>query len=91
MLLIDDLLKAPFSGLMFVLREVAKAADAELEAEDGRVLAQLSDLHRRLDAGDVGETEFDQQERVLLDKLDDLRGREKSDDATPDGHPDEHA
>ncbi len=91
MLLVDDLLKAPFKGLMFVLREVAKAADAELEAEDGRVRVQLSDLYRRLDAGEINETEFDAQEQVLLARLDHLRGDETSDAPNPDGGEDANA
>lgn len=74
MLIIDDVLGAPFKGLMFVLKEINKAVQAEREAEERRVTHDLSELHRRFDAGEIGLAEFDADEKALLDRLDGLRG-----------------
>ncbi len=70
MLLIDDLLVAPWRGLIFVLREIEKAALAEKAAMERQLLSELSVLHRRLDQGEITETEFDAAEQVLLRRLD---------------------
>jgi hypothetical protein len=74
MLIIDDLLGAPAKGLMFVLKEINKAVQAEREAEEHRLVQALSELNRRLDAGQIAAAEFDLRERELLDRLDGLRG-----------------
>lgn len=75
MLLIDDILAAPFRGLLFILKEIDKAVQQECEAEEKRTTAQLVELHRRLEAGALSEAEFDAEEAVLLQKLDDLHRR----------------
>ena len=74
MLLIDDLLAAPLRGLMFVLREIDQAVQAEREAEERGIMAELTDLHRKLDAGRISEADFDAREAALLQRLERLRG-----------------
>jgi hypothetical protein len=85
MFVVDSLLMAPARGLMFILREVAKAADAEQEGERRTVMADLAALHRALDSGEVTEEEFDTQEATLLERLDRMRGLEPEDDAVSHG------
>ncbi len=70
MLLIDDLLLAPWRGLMFVVSEIHKAVAAEREADQQRVIAELAELHRRLEVGLITESEFEAAEQRLLDRLD---------------------
>ncbi len=70
MLLIDDLLAAPWRGLVFVLREIEKAAREEQAAAERRVLGELAELHRRLDQGEISDAQFEAAEQVLLDRLD---------------------
>jgi hypothetical protein len=81
MLLIDDLLMAPVRGLLFVLREVAKAAEEEQAGDQRAAMAELAALHRSLDSGELTENEFDVQEAHLLQRLDRLRGQDVGDDA----------
>ena len=76
MLLIDDLLMAPVRGLMFVLREVARAADEEQTGEQRSVMAELVALHRAMETGQLTEDAFDAREAKLLERLDRLRGLE---------------
>ncbi len=77
MLIIDDLLTAPFRGLLWIFQEVAAAAEQELEAEADRIKDELRDLYMMLETGQITEDEFDAQEQVLLDRLDELEEDER--------------
>ncbi len=76
MILIDGLLAAPGRGLMFLLREIAKAAKEEQAGDERALMAELTALHRSLDRGEVSEDAFDAQEAKLLARLDRLHGIE---------------
>lgn len=68
MLIVDDLLLAPVKGFFFICEQVHKAARAE--AQDPRpILQQLQELYMRLETGKITEEQFDRQEKVLLDRL----------------------
>jgi primosomal protein N'' len=73
MLLIDDLLLSPGKFVLWVLRQVHDAAEKEMENEAERITAQLGDLHRLLESGQIREEEFDARERKLLDRLEEIR------------------
>jgi hypothetical protein len=73
MLIVDDILSSPARGLMFVLREINKAVQAERKDEQRRVMTQLSDLHRQFDEHSIAADAFDAQEKLLLDRLDNMR------------------
>ena len=75
MLIIDSLLAAPLRGLMFVVEKIDEAVREEAAAEERAVMADLSALHRAFGEGAIGEAEFDESERRLLDRLDRLRWR----------------
>jgi hypothetical protein len=75
MLLIDDLLAAPFRGLMFILSEINNAVEAEQEADERRIMSALAGLNRRLDEGQITEAEFEAEEQTLLSRLDRLHGQ----------------
>jgi hypothetical protein len=76
MLFIDDLLMAPVRGLLFVVREIGKAAAEERAADERAVMAELATLHRALDSGQLTEDAFDAEEAKLLEQLDRLQGKE---------------
>jgi superfamily I DNA and/or RNA helicase len=75
MLLIDDLILAPGKFVLWILRQVHEAAEKELDQEGERLTAELSELHRRLEARAIDEQEFDLRERQILDRLDELKAR----------------
>lgn len=79
MLLIDDMLLAPVHGLLWIARKVNEAVLQEQEKEEEELQAQLRDLHRRLEAGQLTEAEFEAQEAVLLDRLDAIAEEEPDD------------
>lgn len=72
MFIIDDMLKFPFTGFMFIVKEIANAADQERAQVRSDVMTRLTELHRSLEQGDIDDAEFDEQETLLLDQLDQL-------------------
>jgi hypothetical protein len=70
MFLIDDLLLSPVKGVLWVFREIHDAAQQELAGESEAITGALSELYMKLEIGQITESEFDAQEKVLLDRLD---------------------
>jgi Gas vesicle protein G len=90
MFLIDDLILAPGSFLIWVMRKVHEAAQEELENDTARITTELSELHRRLELGAITESQFEVHEKELLDRLD--RIREQIEDHEPaEGNRDDEA
>ena len=79
MLLIDDLLAAPLHGLFFVLKEINAAVQAERALEQRGIIAELGDLHRQLDNGQITEADFETAEERLLHRLDSFHGDGETD------------
>lgn len=76
MLIIDDILLFPVSGNLWVVREVYNAARQEMAAETETITAELMNLHRLLEAGNITSAVFDEREKELLDRLDKVEERE---------------
>jgi len=76
MFLIDNLLAAPLSGLIFVLKKIDEAVQKEVEVEERAIMVDLSALHRAFDNGVIGEAEFDAREQELLRRLDQLHSED---------------
>ncbi len=78
MLLIDDLLASPFKFVLWVMEQVHDAAEQEMREEAERIPLQLAELYRMLEAGQIGEDEFERRERALLSRLDELKGENQA-------------
>lgn len=76
MLLIDDILMAPFRSLLWIFREIHNAAEQEMANEAENLTAQLSELYLLLESGSISEEEFDQKETEILDRLEEIDQRE---------------
>lgn len=72
MLVIDNLAFAPVRGLMWVFREVQKAAEQALRDEYESIGPELGRLHLMLERNEISEEEFDKREKRLLDRMDEL-------------------
>lgn len=81
MLIIDDILLSPIKGFMWIMRELHKAAEQELENEAERLTSSLSDLYMMLETGILTEEEFAQREKEILDRLDSLHNADDDDEA----------
>lgn len=77
MFLVDDLLMSPVKGVLWVIKEIHKAAQQELAGEPEAITASLSELYMKLDTGQITEEEFSAQEKALLDRLDRLQGQKE--------------
>ena len=75
MLLVDDILCSPFSGILWVFREISKIAHEELDGEGQLINEQLRLLYMELETGRITEEQFDAQEKLLLDRLDAIDSR----------------
>ena len=76
MMMIDDILVFPFKSLLMVFREIYNAAIQELEQEGERIRLELSQLYLSLETGGIDEATFDERERDLLDRLDELEAQQ---------------
>ncbi|QXP83338.1 gas vesicle protein GvpG [Methylococcus sp. Mc7] len=72
MLVVDNLAFAPVRGLMWVFREVQKAAEQALRDEYETITSELGRLHLMLERQEISEQEFDRREKQLLDRMDEL-------------------
>lgn len=84
MLLVDDLLAAPMKGILWVFKEIHKAATEEQRARREQIMADLSALYVALEQGEITDDVFDEREQALLDELDALDAREDADGGEDD-------
>ncbi len=92
MFLLDDILKAPAQGLLWVVQELHEAARRDRENEAGQIRNSLRDLYLKVEQGEITDQEFDEQERVLLDRLDVLEAdapSEEEDEFLTENEPDD--
>lgn len=61
-------LSFPLRGLLRVFEEVAERAEDELYNEDA-VMAELTELYKKLEAGALNEDEFNERESELVERL----------------------
>ncbi|MBZ5569624.1 MAG: gas vesicle protein GvpG [Acidobacteriia bacterium] len=73
MILVDDILLAPFRGLRWIFEEIHHAAHEEIANGAESITAELSTLYMMLETGKITEQEFAQQEKLLLDRLDQIQ------------------
>lgn len=74
MIVLDRIVTSPGRGLMWVFRSIHKAVQEQGEHEVTDTRARLSDLYTQLEHGEITEEEFDDLEKELLDRLEELEG-----------------
>lgn len=89
MFLVDDILLAPIKGVFWICKELYSEAEKELDAEEGSITTQLSELYMMLETGKITDAEFDAQEKALLDRLEVLEARHVADDTAKDDQTEE--
>ena len=76
MFIIDDILFSPVRGIIWIFRAMHNAVQEELENESESITNELSELYMMLETGKISETEFDDREKELLDRLDEIQDQE---------------
>lgn len=74
MLLIDDLLMMPFSGMGFIFRTLARVAE-EQYTDDAPIKQRLLELQLQLESGAVSEEEYVKLEAQILRDLREIQNR----------------
>jgi hypothetical protein len=74
MLLIDDLLLAPFSGFNFIMRTLLKVAE-EQWTDDAPLKEQLLTLQVQLESGEITEEQYLEQEAAILKAIREVQRR----------------
>src|SRR5438045_2348264 len=75
MFFIDDLLLAPVNGFKFILNQIQKMADSELN-DDTVIKEQLLELQMRLELDEISEEEYKEREAELFARLRVIRARQ---------------
>ena len=76
MFLIDDILLAPLSGLLWVGEKLNGVVQHEF-SDEGLIKEKLMGLQLRFEMDDLSETEYNRQEAELLARLDAVRPSEE--------------
>ncbi len=87
MLIVDDILLAPWRGLFWVFRKIHQSVQENLEGQKQQITSQLSELYMQLDTGKISEEEFDARETQLLDRLDAVKHTLAEAAGPPPGEP----
>jgi len=69
MFLLDDILFSPVKGLMAIGRHIQETARQDIEAQEKAIVAELTELYRLVESGQIGDEEFNTRESGLLDRL----------------------
>lgn len=77
MILIDDILLSPVRGILWVFREIRDSAMEEARNESESITQELRTLYMQLETGKLSDSEFDEQEKQLLDRLDGIQNEEQ--------------
>src|SRR5271165_4510490 len=76
MLVVDDIIVFPFKSLLMVFREIYNAAVQKMKQDGDRIRLELGQLYLSLEAGNIDEATFDERERDLLDRLDEIEAQQ---------------
>src|SRR6266700_5811161 len=76
MLLVDDLRMMPFSGIIFILRTLQKAAE-EGYTDDAPVKERLLELQLKLESEEISEDEYARQEAAIIRELREIENRKR--------------
>ena len=75
MFLIDDLLLAPVNGFKFILGQIQKMADQELN-DDTLIKEQLLELEMRRELDEISDEEYREREAELFARLRVIKARQ---------------
>ena len=68
MFLIDDLLMAPFNGMIFIAKKINEVIEKET-SDEGTIKERLMGLQLKFEMDEISEEEYDEKEDELLKLL----------------------
>jgi hypothetical protein len=72
MFIIDDLLMAPFSGIIFLAKKINEVIEKET-SDEGSIKERLMALQLKFEMDEIDEVEYDKREDELLKMLENAR------------------
>ena len=75
MFFIDDLLLSPVNGFIFILNQIQKIADKELN-DDSVIKEQLLELQMRVELDEISDEEYREREADLFARLRAIKARQ---------------
>ncbi|MEI7423544.1 MAG: gas vesicle protein GvpG [Prolixibacteraceae bacterium] len=72
MFLIDDLILAPFKGILFLAGKINEVIEKET-SDEGSVKERLMELQLKFEMDEINEEEYDRREDELLNLLANIR------------------
>jgi hypothetical protein len=76
MFLIDSILLAPLKGVIWMGQKLTDMAQKEL-SDKGRIKEELMQLQLQFELDEIGQQEYDQKEKELLDRLDTIENAQE--------------
>ena len=76
MLLIDDLLLLPITGIKFVLRTLGQVAEQEY-TDSGPLKARLLELQEKLESGEISDEQYTETETEIFRQLREIEYRKR--------------
>jgi predicted ATP-grasp superfamily ATP-dependent carboligase len=86
MFALGSLVRSPFNGFITIAQRIQEAVDGQAAAEAVTIKNTLSEMYMQLDSGRMTAEEFEEREKTLLDRLDEIEshGMDLSDNASSD-------
>ncbi len=72
MFLLDDLLMAPFNGMIFIAKKINEVIEKET-SDEGAIKERLMGLQLKFEMDEISEEEYDEREDELLKILEKIR------------------
>ncbi len=76
MFLLDDLLLAPFKGMLFIADKINEVIEKEF-SDEGSIKERLMALQLKFEMDEIDEEEYDRREDELLNLLNSIREKNK--------------
>ena len=76
MFLLDDLLLAPFNGMLFIADKINEVIEKEF-SDEGSIKERLMALQLKFEMDEIDEEEYDRREDELLNLLNSIREKNK--------------
>lgn len=77
MFLLDDLLMAPFKGMIFIAEKINEVIEKET-SDEGAIKERLMALQLKFEMDEITEEEYDEREDELLKLLENIREQKQN-------------
>lgn len=77
MFIIDDILMAPFNGVIFIAKKINEIIEKET-SDEGAIKERLMELQLKFEMDEITEEEYDKREDELLKLLENIRAEKQN-------------